>query len=262
MRADMAKVIVERPRIGSGQRGHAKGASRRRRQLGLDGLRREGIKRPYDSTKPLNEHLSPLNRYLDRQVGRPWDKVFAEICAHVRRDSAVQDHVRDHVEDFVAVHVVLIDGVLCHGGGGRFGRRYGTPLCNRGRRRSFYVCPRTGLLRRVPQDEGKQQRDARRGAPAPATPIVPFGKDRQLRLVGGQWCEVFLSPFPTTEYGPLTAAHDVLLGRSLGADEAVGVYGRRAYAVRVRRLGRKELHSLPIPVDLLRRPRTLPEVVR
>ena len=48
-------------------------------------------------TKWLNEHLGPLRRYLDSQVGRPWDKVFSEICAHIDRSSAVQDHVRDHV---------------------------------------------------------------------------------------------------------------------------------------------------------------------
>ena len=57
--------------------------------------------------KSLNEHLGPLRRYLSSQVGRPWDKVYAEICAHISVDSAVQDHVRDHVFDYVTVDVLF-----------------------------------------------------------------------------------------------------------------------------------------------------------
>jgi hypothetical protein len=52
---------------------------------------------------------------LDAQVGRPWDKVFSEICAHIDRASAVQDHVRDHVAGYVVTHVLLIDGIPCSG---------------------------------------------------------------------------------------------------------------------------------------------------
>src|SRR5262245_14992574 len=81
VRHDMAKVIVERPR----HRSHwnkPKGYRRQlRRQLGDGPATREGMKRLWKGgTKMLNEHLGPLRRYLDSQVGRPWDKVFAEIC--------------------------------------------------------------------------------------------------------------------------------------------------------------------------------------
>lgn len=154
MRADMAKVIVERPR----KKGHSwnkpKGYQRQLRRLGVDGSpSREGIKARWQGrTKDLNEHLGPLRRYLDSQVGRPWDKVFAEICACIDRASAVQDHVRDHVEAYVATHVLLIDGVPCSGEGGR---NYGQPL-HRLRYRPWYVCPRTGLLRRVKAQERRQ----------------------------------------------------------------------------------------------------------
>src|SRR5213080_4251106 len=107
---------------------------------------REGIKARWDGrTKYLNEHLGPLRRYLDKQVGRPWDKVFSEICAHIDRSNAVQDHVRDHVEDYVTTRVILIDRVPCSGDGDR---NYGKPL-HQLRYRPWYVCPRTRLLRRV-----------------------------------------------------------------------------------------------------------------
>ncbi len=127
MRSDMAKVIVERPRFGSRLRGTPKGYRRALQRLGEEGTpRREGMKRRHrGNTKMLNEHLGPLRRYLDAQVGRPWDKVFSEICSHIDRASAVQDHVRDHVADYVVTHVVLIDGIPCSGEGGR---NYGRPL--------------------------------------------------------------------------------------------------------------------------------------
>jgi hypothetical protein len=262
MRSDMAKVIVERPRFGSWMRGKGKGARRRLQAVGLDGFRREGIKRPYaGNAKCLNEHLGPLNRYLNSQVGRPWDKVFSEICAHVRRDSAVQDHVRDHVLDYVTVNVVLIAGVPCHAGGGRFGRQlYGVPIRGGHTHQRFYVCPRTGLLRRVPQDDTKRRRQARRKAVTPQTPAIPLDKTRQLHLLDGSWCEVTLRPFDAEL--PLSPAADVLSGNRLTPGQARERYGVLAYAVRVRRLGRDELRHLPIPIDLLRGRRGLPEVVR
>jgi hypothetical protein len=146
MRPDMAKVIVERPRHGSRDRGAGKGYRRALRRIVDEDLPvREGMKRRCrGGTKSLNEHLGPLRRYLDSQVGRPWDKVFAEICAHIDRSSAVQDHVRDHVAAYVTTHVILIDGVPCSAEGDR---RHGTPLDDRSCR--WYVCPRTGLLRRA-----------------------------------------------------------------------------------------------------------------
>ena len=181
MRADMAKVIVERPRKKGCAWHKPKGYQRRLRRYGDDGPPgREGIKACWQGrTKYLNEHLGPLHRYLNSQVGRPWDLVFSEICAHVRRDSAVQDHVRDHVSQFVATNVVLIDGVPCDGGsGGRFRRNsYGVPLLA-----DFYVCPRTGLLRRVKRASRKRQRRPKQECPPK---YIPVGDGMQCRLLDG-----------------------------------------------------------------------------
>ena len=144
MRSDMAKVIVERPRYGSSMRGKAKGYLRGLQRMEHEGLpAREGMKRRYNgNTKRLNEHLGPLRRYLDSQVGRPWNKVFSEICAHIDRSSAVQDHVRDHVAGYVATDVIEIDGVPCS----KQGRYYGKPL-REIRWIYWYVCPRSGILK-------------------------------------------------------------------------------------------------------------------
>jgi hypothetical protein len=37
-------------------------------------------------------------------VGRPWNKVYSEIAAHLRADNTVQQHVRDHLRNFVAIN--------------------------------------------------------------------------------------------------------------------------------------------------------------
>src|ERR1043165_6998205 len=113
MRSDMDKVIVERPRHGSRMRGHGKGYRRDWQRIAASELpKRERIKPQRGSSKSFNEHLGPLRRYLQKQVGRPWDKVYAEICAQVSRDTVVQKHVHTHLMDYVATDVIDIDGVL------------------------------------------------------------------------------------------------------------------------------------------------------
>ena len=159
MRSDMAKVIVERPRLKGSAWSKPKGYAKKLKDYGEDGPpRREGIKARWQGgSKYLNEHLGPLRRYLESQVGRPWDKVFSEICEHIDRSNPVQDHVRDHVEQYVVRNVLLVDGVACNGEGGY---DYGKPL-GETRWRLWYVCPRTGLLDKLVKNmtpiEGRQQ---------------------------------------------------------------------------------------------------------
>lgn len=46
--------------------------------------------------KEFDDHLSPVRRWLRRQVGRPWDKVWSEIC-ELNLNSVLGKHLRDHV---------------------------------------------------------------------------------------------------------------------------------------------------------------------
>jgi hypothetical protein len=244
----MAKVIVERPRKMGCSFKKPKGYKRRLHRYGDDGPpRREGIKVCWQGrSKYLNEHLGPLRRYLDKQVGRPWDKVFSEICAHINRNSAVQDHVRDHVDDYVAIHVLLIDGTPCQGEGGRF---YGKPLHELPYRdRRWYVCPRTGLLRRV-KDVGRKRKAATRKEPPPE--YIPIGDSLQCRFLDGAWHLVTLKPLPDPYYTwGYSTAMDVVLNRSVNditKAEARRRYGAVVYAAAKRRLPRRELAQYPIP---------------
>jgi hypothetical protein len=251
MRPDMAKVIVERPRVGSRTRGAAKGYRRALKRMGIEGAPRgEGMKRRHrGGTKFLNEHLGPLRRYLDAQVGRPWDKVFSEICAHIDRASAVQDHVRDHVADYVVTDVVLIDGIACSGEGGRC---YGQPLHEMSWRRRWYVCPRTGLLRRV-KIAARSRRRAGPGAPKQKDlpRFIPVSEYLQCRLIDGAWHVVSLRPLPLERNG--CVERDVVLEKPVATiDPATARKHYRAdvYAAGKRRLGRRELSQFPVPMKL------------
>jgi hypothetical protein len=249
MRRDMAKVIVERPRFGSRFHGKPKGYRRAVQRLAEDGGPiREGMKRRCrGGSKILSEHLGPLRRYLDKQVGRPWNKVFSEICAHISRSSAVQDHVRDHVEEYVTTCVILIDGVACNGEGGRL---YGKPLHQLpSRYRPWYVCPRTGLLRRVKVPARKRSPE-----PKPESPpsYIPVSETLQCRFLDNAWYLVTLKPLPLPYFnGERCTAVDVLLNvpaLRLTSVEARQHYGAEVYAVGLRRLSRREVRRYPIPV--------------
>ena len=243
MRADMAKVIVERPRLGRTGSHKVKGEQRRLARYGDDGPpSREGLKFRYGhNRKHFNEHLGPLRRYLDKQVGRPWDKVYAEICTHLRRDSVVQKHVHTHVADYVLRDVILVDGVPCHGEG----RMYGLPIASYGPR--WYVCPRTGLLRRLE----RKSRKRKPVTPGPTPPIIPLGGEQQCRCIAGRWHLVTLRRLPVA--GPprlRSPAFDVLLGQrvaKLPDEVARKEYGALVYAVDSRPLARHELSQYPIP---------------
>src|SRR5437667_1245617 len=156
MRDDMAQVIVERPRVPDG--GTRKGRARPLEDLPSH----QGMRRPHrlaGNWKQLNENLSPLRRYLEKQVGRPWNKVYSEIAARLRVTSTVQQHVRDHLRDFVALHPHLpTSGQLWH-----------PPL---------YVDCSDGILKRARRRKASAQQPERA-----ARPSVPraLARDRELQ---------------------------------------------------------------------------------
>lgn len=249
MRADMAKVIVERPRHKGWTSKKPKGYARYLGKHEFDFQKREGIKRCWRSgLKTLNEHLGPLRRFLHSQVGRPWNKVFSEICANINRNSAVQDHVRDHVWDFVEVNVIEIDGVPCFGAGARYGRYYGVPLHTSWRKDNLYVCPRTGILKKVKVPRKNTQKK-------PKMPeYVRVDGTHSCKHMDGRWHLVTLAPMSALEAAdqPAKVFDDKVLGRTLTRKQAVQTYGVAAYGVNRRLLGKKEMRQLPIPIELQR----------
>ena len=143
MREDMDKVLVERPRLGlriSKMKGHRRDWRKDPEQA----VKRVSVRRGRQ-TKHFNEHLGPLRRFLQRCVGRPWDKVYSELRARVNPKNAVQLHILQHVDDYVVTRAERRGKDVYDLAG--FGPR--RPLY-RGPRERFYVDPRTGILRLLP----------------------------------------------------------------------------------------------------------------
>jgi hypothetical protein len=152
----------------------------------------EGLRRAQSlrgDRKQLNENLAPLRRYLEGQVGRPWNKVYAEIAMRLRVDNTVQQHVRDHLRDFVAITPRLqIHDRLAFMREGLWWQ----PL---------YVNPVSGLLCRTDllPEMKTRRRSTRHRMPGPIERIQ-LAEDRGLRLIGGLWYEVKLAPLPEPVY--------------------------------------------------------------
>jgi hypothetical protein len=141
MREDMFKVIVERPRLGRSMR---KMNRMRSKEAGENQPSKIGVRRQRGHnrtrTKHLNENLAPLKRYLGKQVGRPWNKVYSDICANLSPGNVVQQHVLEHLGDFVLQPVIGRNGEWVWGN--RFWMRFEP------RPGQMYVHPRDGLLKR------------------------------------------------------------------------------------------------------------------
>jgi hypothetical protein len=151
MREDMYKVIVERPR--RWKDGYAGAARLRNDYSGPTRLRtRAGY-----GYRNLNENLAPLRRYLRAQVGRPWDKVFSEICANIDRRNAVQQHIHQHICDFIAIDACFRDGQLVD-----LANRWTFLPSGSGIYQELYVDPHTGLIRLNKDSESRRQGAAKR----------------------------------------------------------------------------------------------------
>ena len=182
MRPDMHHLLVERGHAGTGYtRYQPKGwAAQTRFRNDEDTAEESWIeprRRPH-----FSENLAPLYRYLRKQVGRPWDKVYSEIRTFVNADTAVQFHILQHLYDRLAVTVWEdAQGNLWNKGRGRGPER----LDQRWYRQMLYVCPRTGLIRRVPEPRHQQPKSM------PLDCLPASGPDHEYRQLGGQWYEVW-----------------------------------------------------------------------
>jgi hypothetical protein len=231
MRQDMKHVIIDRPRIGGRhKKSRPKGSMRRwQRLLAEDYPKSESTarRRLYGwDCKQLNEHLSPLRRWLRSNCGRPWSEVYSEICAGLSVRNATSAHVRDHAERYVLGTTQMINGVVCDSMGKPIRRGW----------HLFYVDPRDGTLREGPK--WKRQR----GTAKERDYIKGQDEFHQYRVLNGFWYEVELAPLPV--HGNLRV-RDVVLGQTITNRSQVGqFYGRYVYAKCKRQLGKEKIKRL------------------
>ena len=254
MRQDMYKIIVERPRRWKGN-----DAPAARRRNNLDGPMRLGIRAGYGS-RALNENLAPLRRYLQAQVGRPWNKVFSEICAGIDRRNTVQQHIHQHIDDFIAIDVeIRTTGELVDLGG-----RSSFFIPPRTLSQALYVDPRTGLIRlnkgyRQWRKRDAERREREKAAIASRRRIVD--DHTILLLLDELWFLVKVEVLPDARRAyklvggrqtwSLTAEsrHDIILRRNVSQADRDDVqacerlYGKCVYAVSKRQLSKQEIKN-------------------
>jgi len=131
VRYDLQHLLVERERIGSAKRSR-KTALRLGPAAGdgddcddvlvIASWGRGGY--GYWDRKELNENLGPLQRFLEKSVGRSWNKVYSEIRQQLDHRRATGFHILQHLNEMVQTHP---------------GQRAYTEL---------FVDPKTGILRK------------------------------------------------------------------------------------------------------------------
>ena len=198
MREDMFKVIVEHPRHAS----RFADSPKLKRQTHPD-CKQIGLKRHARESahywKSLSENLAPLERYLHKQRGRPWNKVFSEICEHLDTGSTVKMHIREHIEDFIVVKVHI------EANGKWFGQtsdwRSYAPLESWWQK--LYVDPNDGIIKETEKLRRKLRVERKRYSGVsygyelgPFTDFVRLGADRVLIRRKGLWFEQRLDRDP------------------------------------------------------------------
>lgn len=151
MRRDMDKVVVERERRGSS----SPSAKTKLKIQHYDPDHDYDIPNRISSSpqrqygydfRESTDVLSPLRRYLQKHVGRPWDKVWSEIKATMDDRTVTGRHIFDHIKGEVELHCIIgPDGVAMQKAHGY--RREGERVVG------LYVHPETGILRFQPREK-------------------------------------------------------------------------------------------------------------
>jgi hypothetical protein len=147
-------------------------------------------------------------RYLRGCVGRRWNDVWSEICAHVPSGTITGGHLRDHVLQEVDTNTCVVDGVVM-----TRGRRFSSGLRSP---RGLYVDPRDGIVRYNPERSYRAREPAtiidgvayRARADGVLCPCAVSGRqrsgryamrilgDRRAAYIGGLWFWIAYADVP------------------------------------------------------------------
>jgi hypothetical protein len=107
MRRDIKYVVVERSR--SGPRGKTRKYTTHRDIEDAPNV--ESLRCRYKDRRIPSDFLAPIEGFLRKSCGRPWDKVYSEIREHLNGNSTMQAHVLQHVHQYVEENAVITEGV-------------------------------------------------------------------------------------------------------------------------------------------------------
>lgn len=106
--------------------------------------------------KSFNENLNPLKSLLCHRVGKSWDKVHAEIKQAVDVRNVIGAHIFEHLYDYVAVKTRVGEK-----GQVEVWRNYRGWTHVSEAWQEYYVCPKSGMLRRVNKASKRTQQRQR-----------------------------------------------------------------------------------------------------
>lgn len=210
MRADMKKVLTERPRYGSAY--NYNDLRQRENRGDYDDLPcQQGMRMPYRKIgeyKQFNDLIGPLVRYLHGCVGRRWNDVWSEVCQQVGSGNTVDQHLRSHVMMEVDIHTVLVNGEVyaysAYSGLIKPYKLYVDPrdgrLCYAGDQPNKWKAYKTvtvdGLWYRV-GDDGLHYPEVRSYRASGRYPLKVIGERRAMLIDGiWYWIETAVTPPP------------------------------------------------------------------
>lgn len=227
MRSDMAQVLIEDARTCSSERSRKWGkrlaydpdSDYENEPLRTGRRRRQG----YDN-KQSTDVLGPLEGYLRKNVGRPWNDVYSEICANLDRRSTTGAHVFTHLWQFVERNCWLHFKTGKVYENRKFGYRYKYSEVD-----DFYVHPITGILCAAKERHRWQYYSRKEKKPVTR---VPIEEGKAYEWIKGCWYY--------TEYSKVSLYKTVnsWRGKLIGQQYEEVVYQKK------RQLGKKELRDL------------------
>jgi hypothetical protein len=153
--------------------------------------------------KSFGDHLSPLRRFMAKNVGRPWNDVYSEICQTFDQRKFTNKHIMQHVErDCIENNVCLIDGKI-HAFSRWDGWEPIKPTDNQ-KWATYYAHPVTGVLcsNFEPNATGSAKRKAEERDAERHARFRVHDRDTHLYLIDGVWFVYKLAdiPAPRREY--------------------------------------------------------------
>jgi hypothetical protein len=132
-----------------------------------------------------------LRRWIRKQVGRPWDKVYSEICKH-NPDTRTQMCL----ENYINVNVVTEDGRAYRRDGGGW-RSHGELYCG-----DLYVDPNDKIIKVYKKNKRKKYERK------PVEGFIQIDDCTSLNKIDGQWFVVGWVDFPPDAKRPYYLSED------------------------------------------------------